>query len=503
MTEDTANNTEEMSLVSSPRIMVVGCARDVGASTVTLGMIVAFVRQGVALAVGGMGYSLVETTHYRRTSGRLSHLLDYHALNAEEMKGSLARLSTGSEMILIQSDFPLFDKYPAGSSHTSPAEVAKSLGLSVVVVLDARGYAESFAALAKGVAEFDPELGQIGVIANRVKNNEHNEILRQSLADIPGLVYLGGVPEGDADVIGADVLFQRRGNRSLLPRSGLVLCGEMVEKNIDFTALKKLAAGKPDLSVPTSWMAALPRRCRIGVADDAAFHLTVQDNLDLLRRQGAEIVPFSPIADYRLPRDLDALYLPGGYLHLYAADLQNNREIREEIRKFGDRGGIIYAEGGSAAYLCRNVVMHGGELYEMVGLVPAIAHSILDVRETVVPESVSIKLHADCILGKEGDEVHGVRDSRWILHTDEDLDYAFSVEMVDASEETQLSLVDGLMPVSNVFAAVMQTHWASCFGIARHFLDAVMKYQTERKSGADSSGTQPIVRANDSDTTTS
>jgi cobyrinic acid a,c-diamide synthase len=109
---------------------------------------------------------------------------------------------------------------------------------------------------------------------------------------------------------------------------------------------------------------------RIGLASDRAFSFYYQDNLDMLRQMGATLVPFSPLRDRALPARLDGIYIGGGYPEVFAPDLEANRTMRREIKRFAEEGGVIYAECGGLMYLGKGIRTFSGRMYKMAGIFP-------------------------------------------------------------------------------------------------------------------------------------
>jgi cobyrinic acid a,c-diamide synthase len=140
------------------------------------------------------------------------------------------------------------------------------------------------------------------------------------------------------------------------------------------------------------------------VARDAAFCFYYEDNLDLLRAAGAEVVPFSPLADTRLPEAVDLVYLGGGYPELHAPRLADNRDLRDSLRRHHDSGGRIYAECGGLMYCCRELVDLQGRTFPMLDLLPA--RTVLQPRLAALGY-VTWRAATDTLLGPAGTEVRG------------------------------------------------------------------------------------------------
>jgi cobyrinic acid a,c-diamide synthase len=203
------------------------------------------------------------------------------------------------------------------------------------------------------------------------------------------------------------------------------------------------------------------RRARIAIADDACFGLCFQDNLDLLRNGGAELIGFSPMADRKLPADLGGLYLTGAYLDEYGRDLSSNQYMLEAIREFADAGGAIYAEGASAAYLCERFGVNSESL-PGVGVLPAPAEA--QPEEFEYCDAAGI---ADSVLGMAGFIMRGVNTGRW--HAARQVPVLKSIQ---ASRIRRRIVPEGYVPRPNIFVSFCLWHWGSCPETVDYFLEA-------------------------------
>ncbi len=459
--------------INTPRLLFASAEQGAGVSTVFLGLLVALSKAGVSTAVANIGPSLVQTTHYRRISGRFAHTIDLWSISRDQAVQSFAKLSAGADMVLFSGDVGIYDYLFPTCWVPHEAGIADALQMPVVLVVDAKGYRETIAALVKGLVDYWPHGRIAGVIANRIRNKKHNYLIRKAIESLNGPVYLGGVPVGDQSVLGEPE--GSNVNPSLLPRSRILGCGDLVGKSVDLQALLSIAKTSEPIKVPSSALASGQLRCRIAVADDVAFHLTIQDNLDLLRRAGAKLVAFSPIADHKLPSDIDAIYLSSGYVQLYATDLQANEGMLNEIANFAQRGGAIFAEGSSAAYLSRKIVLSNGEIFNMVGAIPAVANAVKADTEWGNPLYCEVTCVTDSPISKRGQMARGYRDSRWLIRLEGKVPQAFKVLEVDinSGEGSKGQLVyedDGLMPLPNIIASTVQIHWASNPAFAENFI---------------------------------
>ncbi|MHB1345753.1 MAG: cobyrinate a,c-diamide synthase, partial [Thermoleophilia bacterium] len=273
-------------------------------------------------------------------------------------------------------------------------EMAKLLGLPVVLVVDCSHTARSIAALVHGFATFDPDLTVSGVILNKVASPSHGRMVEEALAELLALRSPGGSLAVDSGSRSSPVvvgIVPRRADLHLESRHlGLIptvedrgVAGVLsrivdhVAEHVDLETLLDLAAplpaagpsGDAGVGSPTGPLSAMPgRRRRVAVARDAAFSFYYQDNLDVLEEEGAELLFFRPTEGDELP-GCDAVYLGGGYPEVYAAELAANAGLGRDLREAVASGLPLYAECGGYLYLGREIEDARGT-YAMAGALP-------------------------------------------------------------------------------------------------------------------------------------
>jgi cobyrinic acid a,c-diamide synthase len=346
--------------VSMPRFLVTSLTSGAGVSNVTLGMLVALRKLGYSASAHKTDVSLVASIHHRRITGRFAHSLSPEMLNPQEILYSFVRGTSGSEIALVEG---------TSLSYDEDAAIAKNLGLPIVIVIDARTLKQQASIESMRQVLGDTSgAGPAGVILNFVPDSETGESIKKYfIENFPNVSYLGGVLESRQFAGKASVELNR--NFSLLTRNQIVRLGSLIERSIDLKKLHKIASSCQALRAPMHVVEGDSRRFRVAVADDQAFHLTTQDNLDLIRRLGGELVSFSPLIDSRLPSRVELLYLPGAQLEPYLLELSNNEAIKDSIKKFISEGGQLYAEGSATAYLCNSVRSIANVEHKMLGII--------------------------------------------------------------------------------------------------------------------------------------
>ena len=286
--------------------------------------------------------------------------LDLWMVGEEECRRVLYQAAGAADLILIEGAMGLYDGTPSG------ADLAATFALPVAVVLDARGMAQTFGALALGLARYRPNLRFAGVLANRVGSARHEALLRAGLPD--EMPFLGGIPSLPA----AD-----------LPRRhlGLLPAAEVADLDARLAAVGAALAELPVAELPApTWFQPAPACSRpaptlagrqIAIAQDAAFGFLYEDNVRVLEDAGARVGFFSPLRDTDVRAD--AIYLPGGYPELHLATLAANDGMRRALREHVAAGRALYAECGGMLYLLERLRDVAGHEAPMLGILPGTA----------------------------------------------------------------------------------------------------------------------------------
>lgn len=391
-------------MVEMPRLTIAAPSSGCGKTTITLALLAALSRRGVAVAPFKVGPDFIDPGHHARASGRISRNLDGWMCGEQWVRKTFARGSAGADLALIEGVMGLFDGAAGDSEVGSSAEIAKWLGSPVLLVIDARAQARSAAAVLQGFANFDPQLQVAGVIFNRVGSPGHAEMLRQAVASVPGLPpVLGCLPRSEELALPERHLGLVTAEDAGRDDAFFARLADWIEAHVDLDQLLAVAAPHPPCGHP------LPggeenqvqegRSVRIAVARDAAFCFYYPDNLELLEAAGAELVFFSPLTAGQLPAGIDGLYLGGGYPELHAATLAANAGLRAELSRAAKAGLPIYAECGGFMYLSDAIA---GE--PMVGVFPAQARMLPRRRALGYRE---VTLSAASPLGPAGTKARG------------------------------------------------------------------------------------------------
>ena len=346
-----------------PRGLVIGApGSGTGKTTLTLGLIAALRLRGLDVASAKVGPDYIDPRFLEAAAGRAVINLDGWAMPPRQLRSRFWDHAAGCDVAMIEGVMGLFDGAVGGGGST--ADVAQSLGLPVVLVVDASGQSQSIAAVVHGFKTYRQDVDVMGVIATRVGSLRHAEMISGALADC-GVAHLGCVPN-DARLHIASRhlgLVQALENETL---GELVdLAAEVVGGAVDIDRMLELCRIVPP-QPPAVPVCRLGRR--IGVARDAAFAFSYPHVLSDWRKGGAELHFFSPLADEVPPRDCDAVFLPGGYPELHAGTLAAAGKTRAALMAMADRGDVIYGECGGFMYLGQALVDAGGKSHQMLGL---------------------------------------------------------------------------------------------------------------------------------------
>ena len=328
-----------------------------GKTTVTAALAYYHRQQGRRVRVFKTGPDFIDPQILAYACGQPVYQLDLWMMGEAHCRELLYRAAGEADLILIEGVMGLFD------GDSSSADLAQALAVPVAAVIDAQGMAQTFAAVAYGLANYRPGLAFAGVIANKVGSAGHAKMLQEALpTDMPLLAAMSrddavGLPSRhlgllQADEIGDLDIRLARAAELLNSFTPCILPAPVAFEAVSTDPPPRLLQGK-----------------RIAVARDAAFSFIYQANLDCLQAMGAELVFFSPLLDSGLP-EADSVYLPGGYPELHLQTLADNLPMKQSLKDHHQAGKAIYAECGGFLYLLESLTDKDGHQAAMVGLLP-------------------------------------------------------------------------------------------------------------------------------------
>jgi cobyrinic acid a,c-diamide synthase len=340
-----------------PGLILAAPASGSGKTTLTLGLLRALHRRGVAVRGAKSGPDYIDPRFHEAACGQPCLNLDAWAMTPDRIRS----LAAGDGLLLVEGAMGLFDGAPP-VGRGSTADLARILGLRVVLVVDAARMGQSVTHLVRGFATADADVPIAGVVLNRVGSDRHRRILETAL--IPNaLPILGGLPrqsglEHPSRHLGLVQASERPDLDAFLDRAA-----DAVEAGCDLDAIQAVASPQATAGAARRMV---PPAQTIAIARDAAFAFAYPHILADWRAQGAEIRPFSPLADDPVP-DADLVVLPGGYPELHAGRIAAAGTFLGSLRTAA-RHSAIYGECGGYMVLGATLTDADGTSHPMAGL---------------------------------------------------------------------------------------------------------------------------------------
>jgi len=342
-------------------------ASGAGKTTLTLALARAFRDRALSVQCFKSGPDYIDPAFHAAATGRPSVNIDSWAMTRDTIDGLTAR-AADADLVLIEGSMGLFDGVatPGQCGTGASADLAGMMGWPVLLVLDPSGQAQTSAAVAAGLRDFRKDVHVAGVVLNRVASPRHEDLVRRAM-ETTGIAVLGALPRH------ALIALPER-------HLGLVQAEELARLDDLITEAARLVAERIDLDAvlrlaECSWSApqtnAAPRVTppgqRIALARDAAFSFVYPHVLEGWRAAGAEIVPFSPLADEGPHDSTDVCWLPGGYPELHAGQIAANQRFHDGLRAFAQVK-PVHGECGGYMVLGAGLTDAQGARHQMTGL---------------------------------------------------------------------------------------------------------------------------------------
>jgi cobyrinic acid a,c-diamide synthase len=367
----------------TPGCVIAAPSSGSGKTTLATGLMAALTAHGLRVQPFKAGPDYIDPSYHTAVCDRPSRNLDGWLVGEAATVELYRRAAADADIAVVEGVMGLYDGRSGGGEQGSTAQLAKLLGLPVLLVIDVGAMARSAGAVALGCRAFDPAVRIGGVILNRVASERHAAVVRDAVEREAGIPVLGALPREERLALPERHLGLIPATEGRVAEEFFTRARELVAREVDLDRVLSLAATAQAPPVADSTPSLFPPsplliRARIAVARDRAFSFYYADSLDLLRAWGAEVVTFSPLDDTELPPDCGAVYIGGGFPELFAAQLAANGGMRASLRRAAEQGQVVYGECGGLMYLGETLTDAEGRTHPMAGLLPF--HSTMSGR---------------------------------------------------------------------------------------------------------------------------
>lgn len=388
-----------------PRILLAGTNSGCGKTTVCCALLQAFVNRGLKTGAFKCGPDYIDPMFHSRIIGTVSANLDLFFFSENTLRYLLAKNGADCDISVVEGVMGFYDGMGISSVRGSSYDISRATQSPVIMVVNARGASMSILPVIQGFLDFLPDNHIAGVLLNKCSAMAYPALAKAIEDHFSGRVRpLGYLPVMPDCALESRHLGLITANEVVDLKDKLTRLAAQAEKSIRIDEIVELAKSAGPLSFEK---VSLPQyeQVRIAYADDEAFCFQYADSLDALRQMGAQLVPFSPLRDSKLPEGIHGLYLCGGYPELYARMLSENGMMKASIRMALERGLPCIAECGGFMYLTEAV----GE-YPMVGFLPG---RCFDTGKLTRFGYVTLRAHKNNLLCGEGDSIPAHEFHHW------------------------------------------------------------------------------------------
>ena len=348
-----------------PRLVIAGATSGVGKTSITSAIIYGIKKQGYSVQPFKVGPDYIDPSYLSAISGNDTKNLDVWLMGESELVHSFVKNST-SDISVIEGVMGYYDGFGGKTNYASTHHVASLLKSPTILILDASKAARSIAATALGFSKFHRNSRIVGIILNKIGSKKHENMCKQALANLK-VPILGSILKNSESLESRHLgLIPVREQRSL--QNTIRKVSREISDSLDIDKIIQICKNVPSLPKAQLQKTKKPTTT-VAIALDSSFNFYYHDNLEALRREGARLKFFSPVADKKIPR-CDLIYIGGGFPEVLGQSLERNTTMRNLIKKHAEEEMPIYAECGGLMYLTKSINF-GKKRYKMVGLFDA------------------------------------------------------------------------------------------------------------------------------------
>lgn len=451
--------------------MIAGTNSGVGKTTVTLAIMSALVQKGIEVQGFKAGPDYIDPSHHTFVTGNASRNLDTWIMGDNVCQELFERSAINADISVIEGVMGLYDGSIDSTGHGSSAHLAKVLKTPVILVISARGIAQSAGAVVMGYKEFDKDINLSGIIVNNVSSHSHYDCIKSSIENtcpVPVLGYLKKdkeiiIPERHLGLVPSvenschSVLYER--------------LGKMALETIDINGMLKASRSAgifPDYDKSIFQDSNGAMDINLAIAKDNAFCFYYQDDIDLFESMGAKIKYFSPLHDKCIPDDVDGIFIGGGFPELNAGRLMENESMRKSMLEAHKQGIVIYGECGGMMYLLEKLIDCDGRSFNMCGVLRGT--SKMENRRQGLGYIIA-EAACDNVICKKGDTFRA-HEFHWSRLMDVPVETLFAYRTRKSNGRRSGS--DGICR-GNVLASYTHVHFSSNPELAKNLLSAMTK----------------------------
>ena len=349
-----------------PRIIIAGASSGVGKTSITCSIIYALQKHGFSVQPFKVGPDYIDPGYLSSISKHETYNLDAWLMGKKQLLTSFISNSK-SDISVIEGVMGYYDGFGGDSNYASTHHVASLTKSPVLLVLDASKTSRSIAATALGFLKFHRNSHIVGIILNKIGSIKH-ELLCRSALEKTKIPIIGVIPKNSLLNMPSRHLGLISTLENKILKKQIEKISKIISEFIDINKIIKIAKTSIDL-VKESKFAHKKTKTTIAVALDTSFNFYYQDNLEALRREGADLKFFSPIKDKKIPK-CDGLYIGGGFPEILGKSLAKNQQIKKSIKNLSEDNLPIYAECGGLMYLTKSI-LSDNKKYKMIGLFDA------------------------------------------------------------------------------------------------------------------------------------
>ncbi len=377
-----------------PRIIIAGATSGVGKTSITCSIIYALQKHGFSVQPFKVGPDYIDPGYLSSISKHETYNLDAWLMGKNQLLTSFISNSK-SDISVIEGVMGYYDGFGGDSNYASTHHVASLTKSPTLLILDASKTSRSIAATALGFIKFHRNSRIVGIILNKIGSNKHELLCRNALEKTK-IPIIGVIPKNSLLNMSSRHLGLISTLENKILKTQIEKISKVISEFIDVNKIIKIAKNSIELT-KKSKPVHKKTKTTIAVALDTSFNFYYQDNLEALRREGADLKFFSPIKDKKIPR-CDGLYIGGGFPEILGKSLAKNQQMKKSIKKQSEDNLPIYAECGGLMYLTKSI-LSDNKKYKMIGLFDAETKMTKKMRlnytkgKIISKNSISDKLH--------------------------------------------------------------------------------------------------------------